>query len=93
MSAALVADIVVDKSAARCKPHSASVATAEYAVQTVRYPRRKIPVGMSLRWAALRFWFTVKKVRIIGAADGAIMATIITVHITKRSSTAVASHG
>jgi hypothetical protein len=69
------------------------VATAEYAVQTVRYPQRKMPTGSSGREVFFRRWFTLRKARIIGAADGTIMATIITAHITERRRTATMSHG
>ena len=50
-----------------------------------RYPERKMPTGTSGRPAVCRRWFTVTKARIIGAAEGTIMATIITAHITKRT--------
>src|SRR5579863_895896 len=89
----LVAAIVGDRSAVLCNHHWASVATAEYAVHTARYPKRNVPTGTSGRSVVCRRWFTVRKARIIGAADGTIMATIITAHITKRRRTAIASHG
>src|SRR6266851_4701138 len=91
-SVALVAVIVVESIAAWCNPHSANVATPENAVQTARYPRRKMVTGTYGRSAACRRWFTLRKARIMGAADGTIMATIITVHITKRSRTVVGPH-
>jgi len=53
-SAVLVAVIVVERSAAWCNPHSANVATAENAVHTARYPRRKMVTGTSGRAAACR---------------------------------------
>src|SRR5712691_10357960 len=85
----LVAAILGERSAALCNAHWASVAAAEYAVQTARYPTRKMPTGTSGRVVVCRRWFTVRKARIIGAADGTIMATIITAHITKRRTTAI----
>jgi hypothetical protein len=86
-SAGLVVAIAEESSAAWCNLHSASVATAENAVQTARYPRRKIATGTSGRAVARRRSFTVRKARIMGAADGTIIATIITTHITNRSRT------
>ena len=91
-SAVLVAVMVVESIAAWCNPHSARVATAENAVHTARYPKRKMVTGTNGLFAACRRWFTVTKARIMGAADGTIMATIITVHITKRSRTVVGPH-
>jgi len=84
--------MVVESIAAWCKPHSAKVAIAENAVQTARYPKMKMATGTNGRSVACRRWFTVRKARIIGAADGTIMATIITAHITKRSRTVVGPH-
>ncbi len=75
-----------------CNPHWASVATAEYAVQTARYPARKMLTGTNGRPADWRRWFTLRKARTIGAAEGTIMATIITAHITKSRRTAIAPH-
>ena len=75
-----------------CNPHWASVATAEYAVQTARYPARKMPTGTSGRAAVCRRRLTPRKASTIGAAEGTIMATIITAHITKSNRTVVAPH-
>jgi hypothetical protein len=55
----LVAAIAGDRSAALCNHHWASVATAEYAVQTARYPKRKMPTGTSGRAVFCRWWITV----------------------------------
>jgi hypothetical protein len=52
-----------------------------------------MPTGASRRAVVCRRWFRVRKTRIIGAADGTIMATIIAAHITKRRTTAIVSHG
>ena len=51
-----------------------------------------MPTGTSGRAVVCRRRFTVRKARIIGAADGTIMATIITAHITKRRRTAISPH-
>jgi hypothetical protein len=69
------------------------VAIAENAVQTARYPKMKMATGTNGRSVACRRWFTVRKARIIGAADGTIMATIITAHIANLRPNSVAVHG
>ena len=51
----------------------------------------KANVGTNGRSCSRRFRFTAAKVRITGAAEGIIMATIISAHIKKSGGSAVAS--
>jgi hypothetical protein len=81
----LVAAIVGDRSAVLCNHHWASV--AEYAVQTARYPATKCRLARTPP-GGLAALVHAEKSETIGAAEGTIMAIIITAHITKSRKTA-----
>ena len=71
----------------------ASVAPRLKPVHAATYPRTKALVGTYGNDCARRVRFTPAKARIIGEADGIIMATIITAHIAKRALRSAALQG
>ena len=81
-----------ESNAVACSPHWAAVATALNAVQTSRYPARKRPVGTSGSARSRRFRFAAAIIRMSGEADGTIIATIMTAHMTNRSARSTNPH-
>src|SRR5262245_11075446 len=86
----LDAAIAGDNSVASCRAHCASVAIALKPVQTSKYPAPNSTAGGRTRRAD-RGAFAVRSST--GATDGAIMPTIITVHITNVNTRSVRVHG
>src|SRR5437868_14178126 len=89
----LVLTMPEDSRAAPCKAHWPRAARTLNAVQTAKYPETKIALG-TYGWSrSRRLRFTVANVRIIGTAEGSIIATIISPHIKESGSNVPADHG
>src|SRR2546423_14791941 len=91
-SAGVTLTIIGESSASPCRIHCANAATALKPVHAAKYPSTNIPVGTNGRSCSWRFRLTVANARIIGAAEGSIIAAIISVHIANRAIKVAADH-
>ena len=84
--------IAIDSIAAWCNPHCASVAAALNPAHTTRYPSPNSSTAADPRRSP-RLAFAAANSSSIGAADTAIIPTIITTHIANVRKVSAVVHG
>ena len=84
--------IIEESAPPTCSPQFKMVANSEKPHHTSKYPLTNAAVGAYGRPTNSRFSRTRPKSRIIGVADGSIIATIITVHMMNMKPKSAAPH-